>query len=297
VHSSSTQAADESIDRRRIVLVSARFAVALRLLPYLREMGHEPVGWVFPHRRTGAERRTQPKAQGSGRLSGVSVASASEPDEIGSLVRAFAPDLVIYWGCPWKVPLSVIDMPRFGSVNLHPGRLPRHRGPIPLAWAVRDGDTHFAVTWHRMDAEFDTGPILAQAEVPITDDACTIEEIMPTLIESALAELPRVLARAIAGDRGDAQPSAGGSWAGRFGADYAVVDWGQPARSIHNQVRAWRLAEGFASVPGPIAELDGKSTKLLRTSLSDPGCAAPAVECGKGRLWIVESERAQRSAV
>ena len=51
--------------------------------------------------------------------------------------------------------------------------LPRHRGPIPLAWAFRDGDGQYGVTWHRMDAELDTGPILAQATVPMEDDEGT----------------------------------------------------------------------------------------------------------------------------
>ena len=60
--------------------------------------------------------------------------------------------------------------------------------------------------------------------------------------------------------------------------------------TIHDQVRAWYLTFGSAKVPGPIAELDGERMKLLRTSLTDPGDGARAVECGDGRLWIVESE-------
>lgn len=60
--------------------------------------------------------------------------------------------------------------------------------------------------------------------------------------------------------------------------------------TIHDQVRAWYLTFGSAKVPGPIAELDGERRKLLRTSLTDPGDGARAVECGDRPLWIVESE-------
>ena len=75
-------------------------------------------------------------------------------------------------GFPWKLPQEALDVARLGSVNEHPALLPRHRGPIPLAWALRDNDGQFGVTWHRMDAELDTGPILAQTTIPIEDDDC-----------------------------------------------------------------------------------------------------------------------------
>jgi methionyl-tRNA formyltransferase len=81
------------------------------------------------------------------------------------------------------------------------------------------------------------------------------------------------------------------SWAGLFGEDYAIVDWAQPARAIHNQVRAWMLTFGLCPVEGPIAELDGERVKLLRTSLTDPGDGSRSVECGDGRIWLVESEQ------
>ena len=68
------------------------------------------------------------------------------------------------------------------------------------------------------------------------------------------------------------------------------VDWSQTAREIHNQVRAWHLAFDGGPVPGPIAELDGKRVKLMRTSLADPGDGSRAVDVGDGKIWILESE-------
>ena len=114
----------------------------------------------------------------------------------------------------------------------------------------------------------------------------------PHLIQASFALLPQVFERIAAGDPGDPQTEEGASWAGHFEADYATVDWSQPARRIHDQVRAWHLTFGLSDVQGPIAELDGERVKLLRTSLTDPGDGARAVETGDGQIWIVESEPA-----
>jgi methionyl-tRNA formyltransferase len=143
-----------------------------------------------------------------------------------------------------------------------------------------------------MDAEFDTGPILAQSSVPVEDTDTWIEDFGPRILENTLAMLPRVFERLEAGDPGDTQTEEGVSWAGPFEPGYAAVDWTQPTREIHNQVRAWRHMFSVGEVVGPLAELDGERVKLLRTSLTDPGDGVRSVECGDGRLWIVESEPA-----
>ena len=112
----------------------------------------------------------------------------------------------------------------------------------------------------------------------------------PRIAPIALGLLPQVLERVAAGDPGDPQPQEGVTWAGHFGEDYATVDWAQPARRIHDQVRAWSFTFGLSPVNGPIAELDGKRVKLLRTSLADPGGDARRVEAGDGPIWVVASE-------
>jgi len=279
----------------RIVVISAVLPVAEPLIACLRELGHEPIAWLLARRSPEFYDRPLPpwgEITDKSAPDGVSLIFARDKHVVAPLLRGLEPDVVLCWGFGWKLPQEALDVPRLGSVNQHPALLPRHRGPIPSAWALREGDGQFGITWHRMDAELDTGPILAQSTLPIEDEWTTIEEMGPSILQATFELLPQVFERLAAGDPGDPQSEEGASWAGYFGEDYATVDWSQPARKIHDQVRAWHLTFGQGDVSGPIAELDGERVKLLRTSLNDRGDGARAVETGEGNIWILESEPA-----
>ncbi len=142
-----------------------------------------------------------------------------------------------------------------------------------------------------MDAELDTGNLLAQGSVPIEDDDVDIEAFGSKLRGRALGLLPRVLERVADGDPGDPQPPLGASWAGHFeDDDYARVDWSQSARAIHNQVRAWHLTFGLSGLRAPLAKLDGEQVVVLQTRLTDPGGVARRVECGDCPIWVTAAE-------
>jgi methionyl-tRNA formyltransferase len=275
----------------RVVTICAVAPIAGALVGALRELGHDPVAVLGARRDRDTPRPSHLELTDATAPSGVDVLLARDKHSIEPLLRSYAPDLMLCWGFPWKIPQAALDVPRLGSANMHPALLPRHRGPIPLAWALRDGDGVWGATWHRMDAELDTGNLLAQGSVPIDDDDVDIEQFAPKLFGSALALLPRALERIVAGDPGDPQPTEGASWAGHFeDDDYARVDWSRPARFVHDQVRAWHLTFGFSGLRAPLAELDGEEVVLLETRLRDPGGEARRVECGDGPIWVVRSE-------
>jgi methionyl-tRNA formyltransferase len=280
-------------DSWRIVLVSTVAPVVERLAPYLRELGHHPVAVISarpsPSRSLSPERAAFMTGLVAGAPPYLDVLYPKDKHAVAPLLRAYEPDLAICWGYPWKLPPEALEVPRLGCINQHPAKLPRHRGPIPLSWALREGDAEFGVTWHRMDANLDTGGILAQATVPVLDEETTIEEIGPRLGIAAFGLLPQVFERVTAGDPGDPQDETGATWAGHFGEDYATVDFTKTARDVHNQVRAWALTFGMSPVAGPIAELNGDRVKLLRTSLTEHPDAI-RVECADAPLWIVAYE-------
>ncbi len=272
----------------RVAIVSMVAPVIERLVPVLRDLGHEPRGVVTPR----VERRRPDDALTDANIpAGLDLLFGKDRWSIEPLLRALEPDLMVCWGFPWKLPPAALEVARLGSINLHPALLPRHRGPIPLAWALREGDGRFGITWHRMDAELDTGRLLAQTSIPIEDDDVEITDFGLKLGAAAFRLLPGVLERVAAGDPGDLQPEEGASWAGYFEDDeYARVDWSQPARRIHDQVRAWNLTFGMGRIVAPVAELDGERVRIVRTSLRDPGGGARLIECGDGLLWLVETE-------
>ena len=275
----------------RVVMVCTIKPIADALAASLRELGHDPVALLAPRRPEGDEPPPFLHLTASSAPTGLDLLFVRDKWSIEPLVRAYEPDLTVCWGFPWKLPQAALDVPRLGSINHHPALLPRHRGPIPFAWTLRSGDTEWGFTWHRMDAELDTGNMLAQGTDPIEDDDVDIAEFGPRLLDVALGLLPGALERVAAGDPGDPQPEEGASWAGHFEDDeYVRVDWLQPARKIHDQVRAWHLTFGMSGIRAPVAELDGEQVVVLQTRLTDPGDGARRVECGDGPIWVVEHE-------
>jgi methionyl-tRNA formyltransferase len=279
----------------RVVVIANVMPIAEPLIERLREMGHDAVAWMMSRRMQDRDRPPPPWGETTDKTApqGVNVIMVRDKADLAPLLRGLEPDVLLCWGFGWKIPQEALDVPRYGSVNQHPAKLPRHRGPIPMSWALREGDSEFGITWHRMDAELDTGPILAQTTIPILDEETTIFETGPRLIQAGLDLLPRVFERLASGDPGEPQATEGASWAGMLGEDYATIDWSQTAREIHNQVRAWSFAFGMGPVQGPIAEVDGKRVKVTRTSLTDPGDNSRAVDVGDGKVWILETEEVE----
>jgi methionyl-tRNA formyltransferase len=273
----------------RIALITTVPPVAEFMVPALRELGHEPVAVISARRTEPPARSGIPEFSDATAPPGLDLLMAKDKWSIEPLLRAFEPDLAICWGFPWRIPLPALEVPRLGSINLHPAMLPRHRGPVPLAWAIREDDPHYGLTWHRMDADLDTGGILAQATVPMEDDDFEITVVGPRLAGVALDLLPGVLERVAAGDPGDPQPAEGATWAAWFGEDYATIDWSRRARAIHRQVRAWAVGAA-RHVVGPVAELDGRQVRVTRTSLVDPGNDARRMETADGPIWLVDFE-------
>jgi methionyl-tRNA formyltransferase len=289
----------------RVVVIAVVLPIAEQVIAAVRGMGHDVVAWVLPRRPHLKDQPPPPWGETTDRTApqDVNVILARDKADLAQLLRGLEPDVVVTWGFPWKLPQDALDIPRYGSVNQHPAPLPRHRGPIPMSWALREGDTEFFVTWHRMDAELDTGPILAQGTVPLDDDD-TQERLWEKLYPITGALLARSLERLEAGDRGDPQPTEGATWAPVFEDEFAEIDWTRTAREVHNQVRSWSLPTR-SGIRGAHTTLDGQRVKVTRSQLvsgEHPPAAAGTivaregesviVQCGDGFLRVLETEPA-----
>ena len=167
-------------------------------------------------------------------------------------------------------------------MNGHPSQLPRHRGPIPVAWAIRHGDPEVGLTFHRMDAELDTGPILAQATMEIGEfeEPDAFYPRMGPMMMGVLADALAALGR---GEQGAMQD--GGEYESFFTDDDAWLDFSRPACELHRLVWAWR----YAISRGELAELDGETVRVLASSLHEVD-GARRIDCGDSPLWLVQTE-------
>jgi methionyl-tRNA formyltransferase len=278
-----------SVSGWKVVLVSQVLPAVLGFDGAMRAAGHDPVALLTTRREpSGVDRYPEFHTLMSGAPAHLDILIPRDKTRMASMIGPYEPDLLVCMGFPWLIPREVLAIPRLGAVNGHPSLLPRHRGPAPVAWAIRNGETEVGFSFHRMDEHFDTGRLLAQSSVPLDGTEDSWVTLGDKLAPMALGLIPRVLERIAAGDPGDPQEGEP-SYAGFFGDDYAHIDWGLPAREVHNQVRAWRFMP-FArdGVRGPLAELDGTTIRVLRTRLE--AGEGQKVECGDGPLWVIETE-------
>jgi len=276
----------------RVVIVTRILPVALSFHAALREAGHEPVGLLTIRDTDGR--------YGGFDLSGMLDELPPELDivmparraAIAPLLDSLHPDLVVCMGFPWKVPADALSVPRLGWINGHPSLLPHHRGPVPVAWTIRDGEEEFGVTFHRMDAELDTGPVLAQKALPV-GELCGPDEFYGRMGPSVIEVLREALANLAAGVEASAQE--GGDYQSFFGDEDAVLDFSRPAAELHRLVWAWRFTITGGELQGALAELDGGTVRVLASSLTEVE-GATRVECADGPLWLVETEPAGTAA-
>jgi methionyl-tRNA formyltransferase len=274
----------------RAVIFSDVLPAIRNLTAAARSVGVEPVAVLGPRNArdaAGAQRRDSLLGQAP---AGLDLCFVERKAELERLTRAYEPEVGLCGGYPWLLPPEVLAIPRLGVVNTHPSPLPRHRGPFPLAWAVREGDEDFGLTVHLMDESYDTGPILAQGTRPMPADT-SLAGLGPVVDELTSELVPVALRRVLAGDRGEPQTEAGATYAPPFGEDYAELDAARPRADLERQVRAW--ATMFrAAVVGPVATVDSARYRVLRASLDDPADpAVPRLDAVDGPLWLVDVER------
>jgi methionyl-tRNA formyltransferase len=277
----------------RVVVVSQIAFLAKAYADFVRSIGHEPVAHVltkpwgeFAQSEKSREWAVKPLVEG---VTDIDIVYPASKDRMAPVLRSYEPDLLLCTAFPWRIPVEALAVPRLGCVNGHPSLLPRYRGPIPMAWAMRNGETEIGMTYHLMDAQFDTGNILAQKAVPLDLDD-NHESLWPKLQAAATEILPVVFERLAAGERGE--PQEGGDYQSVFDEDYAYVDTGRPAVEVHRQAQAWSFAMGARGLRGPILEREGEQVRLLKTSLQEVE-GAERLDCADGPLWIVESEPIQ----
>jgi methionyl-tRNA formyltransferase len=271
----------------RVVIVTRIPPVAAGFHAAVTEAGHEPVALLTirdTENRYGPE-FTTPDLLGAWPQE-LDVLIPGRRSAIAPLLASVEPDLVVCMGFPWKIPADALALPALGWLNGHPSLLPRHRGPIPVAWAIRAGDDEIGITFHRMDAELDTGAIVAQTPIPL-GEYVEPDELYGRMGVVILGTLVEALGRLAAGEPGAAQ--SGGDYEGFFGDEDAWLDLSRPRDDVHRLVWAWRYAFPRGGPAGALVALESETVRVLASSLDEVD-GARRVECGDGPLWILVTE-------
>lgn len=270
----------------RVVVVTRIPPVAIGFVETIRAAGHKPVALLSIR----TENRYGDEFTLEGLLNSVppelDVLLPAARSSVAPLLASVKPDLVVCMGFPWKIPAEALAVPTHGWLNGHPSELPRHRGPIPVAWAIRNGDSEVGLTFHRMDAELDTGPIMAQSTMEI-GEYTEPNEFYPRMGPLMMDVLGEALAKLAAGDDGRVQQ--GGEYESFFTDGDAWLDFSRPAEELHRLVWSWRYAISRGELRGALAEVGGDTVRVLASSLRELE-GAERVDCGDGPLWIVQTE-------
>ena len=187
-------------------------------------------------------------------------------------LRTYHPDIIIVEAFGQIIPRAILDMPRYGCVNVHASLLPKYRGAAPIQWVVIDGEKESGVTTMMMDVEMDTGDMLEKTVVKLNPDETggslfdRLSLLGGSLILSTLGKL----------EKGEIIPQPQdhekATYVKKISKSMGDIDWTMDAVSIE------RLVRGLNPWPSAFTRWNGRMLKIWEAKvLPDPAVKAP---CG-----------------
>jgi methionyl-tRNA formyltransferase len=192
----------------------------------------------------------------------------------------WTPDVYVVAAFGQILPQKVLNIPPYGSINIHASLLPRWRGAAPIHAAIRAGDRETGVTIMLMDAGLDTGPSLKKGIIPIAADE-TGQSLHDKLAELGAKLLIETLPDYLSGElKPQAQPEGGVIYAAQIKKEEGQIDWLEDAVSIERLVRA------FTPWPGTFTYWNGKQLKIHAGENGQGSLEAGKVAEIEGRIAI-----------
>ena len=223
-------------------------------------------------------------------------------DDTFDTLAAVQPDCIVVVAYGKILPQRVLDLPRFGCINVHASLLPRYRGAAPIQWAVLNGETETGVTTMWMAAGLDTGDMLLRRRREIPPDM-TAGELHDALALDGAQVLSDTLRALETGElHPEKQDDSLSCYAPMLSKALSPLDWTKPAAVLHNQVR------GLNPWPSAVCSIGGRPLKIHRSReggacAGQPGTIVKVepftVACGEGtslELLEVQAEGAKRMA-
>jgi methionyl-tRNA formyltransferase len=220
------------------ICIAATPSVALPTLDALMASGHQIISVITrPDAPAGRGREMKSSAVSDWATSnGVDLHKPESVSEISALVSQC--DLVITIGFGLLLPEAVLNIPKYGFINLHFSLLPRWRGAAPVQRALEAGDTTTGVTVFKLDAGMDTGPIYTSLPFEISPTVNTPELLNGLALLGVKAVLDAI-SLIESGEKPQVQSSEGATRANKLTSEEAQIDWSQNSLAIVNKIRAF----------------------------------------------------------
>lgn len=215
--------------------------------------------------------------------------------EFVELLHELQPELIVVAAFGQFLSKEILELPKYGCINVHASLLPKYRGAAPIQYAIIKGEKESGVTIMQMDIGMDTGAMLDKVVVPIAENT-TMGELHDALREQGAALLLQVIDKIAAGSAvAEPQDNEQATYATLLDRSMEHIDWSKTAQEVHNLIR------GFNPAPSTFTKLpNGKGLKIWGSKMTDKNSAAAAgtvietgkhsffVACGEGVLEITE---------
>ena len=208
-------------------------------------------------------------------------------EEFVKTLRAYNPDVMVVVAFGQIIPLSILEMPKYGCVNIHGSLLPKYRGAAPIQWAVLDGEKETGITTILMDEGIDTGDILLKKTIKIDADETSgslFDKLMALGAKTILETLDELEKGSLTPTKQGESPTA---YAKMLTKTMGLIDFTKPAKELDCFVR------GMDPWPSAYTLLSGKTLKLWKVrAVEGGGKAGSVIEIGKESFTIACGEGA-----
>ena len=182
-------------------------------------------------------------------------------DEFYVTLKGFKPDLICVTAYGRIIPPSILELPKYGCLNVHASLLPKYRGAAPINWAIINGEKTTGITTMLMDEGMDTGDILLKKEIEIGEDDTSVE--LSQKLSAIGAEL--LIETIEKGENDEITPikqnDSEATSAPIIKKDVGKIDWSKSAEEIRNLIR------GTQPWPGAFTSYNGKNLKFFKASV------------------------------
>ena len=207
-----------------------------------------------------------------------------------ALLQDLNPEVIVVVAYGKLLPGYVLDLPKYGCINVHGSLLPKYRGAAPVQWMVLNGETTAGVTTMYMDRGLDTGDILLVSETEVGENE-TAGELFDRLAAMGADLISETIKRLPEGIERKPQDDGQSTYVSVLDKKMSVVDWSKSAQEVHNLIRGldpWPVAvttRGEVRLKLFQSRLTGKTTSLPAGSVTeaDPKTGL-FVACGDGQV-------------